>query len=123
MTNDTARDTAMIREVVENWILWRDSGNWDAFANVWHSDGVMVATWQQSSAAAFIAACRAAWDNGLEVLHLLGGSTIELAGHRAIAQTRMTIKQRATVHGEIVDVTCTGRFYDSSNGATAAGPS
>ena len=32
--------------------------------------------------------------------------------HRAIAQTKMTISQRALVHGVLVDVVCTGRFYD-----------
>jgi hypothetical protein len=33
-------------------------------------------------------------------------------GTRAIAQTRMTIGQRAEVHGVLVDVVCTGRFHD-----------
>jgi len=33
-------------------------------------------------------------------------------GNRAIAQTKMTISQRATMEGETVDVVCTGRFYD-----------
>jgi hypothetical protein len=31
---------------------------------------------------------------------------------RAIAQTKMTIRQRAEVDGIAVDVVCTGRFYD-----------
>ncbi|MBV8766887.1 MAG: nuclear transport factor 2 family protein, partial [Hyphomicrobiales bacterium] len=31
---------------------------------------------------------------------------------RAIAQTKMTISQRAEVHGVECDVVCTGRFYD-----------
>ncbi len=35
-----------------------------------------------------------------------------MAGHRAVAQTRMAIQQRAEVHGITVDATCTGRFYD-----------
>jgi hypothetical protein len=33
-------------------------------------------------------------------------------GRRAIAQTKMTINQRAAVHGVVCDVSCTGRFYD-----------
>ena len=33
-------------------------------------------------------------------------------GNRAIAQTKMTISQRAPVEGVICDVVCTGRFYD-----------
>lgn len=112
MIDQLMRDKAAIRDVIENWVLWRDSGDWVKFAGVWHPDGVMIATWQQSRAQDFIAACRAGWDNGVDVVHFLGGSTIEIAGQRAIAQTRMTINQRATIHDERVDVTCMGRFFD-----------
>jgi hypothetical protein len=45
-------------------------------------------------------------------LHFLGGSSIDVDGDRAIAQTKMTISQRGEVHGVRCDVVCTGRFYD-----------
>jgi hypothetical protein len=45
-------------------------------------------------------------------LHFLGGTSIDVAGHRATAQTKMTISQRAPVEGVICDVVCTGRFHD-----------
>ena len=48
----------------------------------------------------------------MRILHFLGGSSIDVAGKRAIAQTKMTISQRAPVDGVICDVVCTGRFYD-----------
>lgn len=35
-----------------------------------------------------------------------------LRGDRAVAQTRMTISQRAVVDGVPVDVVCIGRFHD-----------
>jgi hypothetical protein len=105
-------DRLEIREIIENWVIWRDSGQWDRFATLWHADARMVATWQQSSAADFIAACRAAWEKGPNGLHHLGGSSIDVAGTRAIAQTKMTIHQRAPLHGVVVDVACMGRFYD-----------
>jgi hypothetical protein len=38
--------------------------------------------------------------------------SIEVEGNRAIAQTKMTISQRAKVDEHLVDVVCTGRFYD-----------
>jgi hypothetical protein len=38
--------------------------------------------------------------------------TIDIKGKRAIAQTKMTISQRAPVEGVVCDVVCTGRFYD-----------
>jgi hypothetical protein len=38
--------------------------------------------------------------------------SIDIKGKRAIAQTKMTIQQRAEVDGVVCDVTCAGRFYD-----------
>jgi hypothetical protein len=37
---------------------------------------------------------------------------VDVAGDRAIAQTKMTIAQRAVVEDVECDVVCTGRFYD-----------
>ena len=48
----------------------------------------------------------------MSILHFLGGSTVDLKGSRAVAQTKMTINQRGSLDGETVDVVCTGRFYD-----------
>jgi hypothetical protein len=55
---------------------------------------------------------RAGFDKGVSILHFLGGSSVDVKGERAIAQTKMTINQRAAVDGVLVDVVCTGRFYD-----------
>lgn len=101
-----------IREVVERWAVWRDAGDWDRFAGVWHPDGYMTATWFQGSFRDFIAVSRQAYEAGVRILHFLGGSAIDVRGDRGIAQTKMTISQRAAVHGVEVDVVCTGRFYD-----------
>jgi hypothetical protein len=101
-----------IREVIERWALWRDAGDWDRFAGVWHSDGYMTATWFQGGFRDFIAVSRQGFEAGVRILHFLGGTAIEVQGARAVAQTKMTITQRATVHGVEVDVVCTGRFYD-----------
>jgi hypothetical protein len=108
----SAADRAEIREVVENWALWRDAGDWERFATVWHSDGWMSATWFQGPAAEFIRASREGFERGVSILHFLGGTTVEVAGERAIAQTKMTILQRAVIDGVEVDVDCIGRFYD-----------
>jgi SnoaL-like domain len=105
-------DKRAIREVIENWVLWRDAGDWDRFATVWHEDGWMTATWFQGPARAFIEVSRDGFNRGVNILHFLGGFTCDVAGSRAIAQTKMTIGQRALVEGVLVDVVCTGRFYD-----------
>jgi hypothetical protein len=105
-------DRQAIREVVENWAVWRDAGDWERFATVWHDDGYMMATWFQGPAREFIQVSREGFERGVSILHFLGGTSIDLAGVRAIAQTKMTISQRAEVHGVVCDVVCTGRFYD-----------
>ena len=101
-----------IREVVENWAVWRDAGEWERFRSVWHADGRMMATWFQGPAERFIEASREGWSKGVSILHFLGGSSIDVVGDRAIAQTKMTISQRAEVDAIACDVVCTGRFYD-----------
>jgi hypothetical protein len=109
---DAMHERLQIREVVENWVLWRDAGDWERFRTVWHDDGRMMATWFQGSAERFIEVSREGWNKGVSILHFLGGSSVDVAGERAIAQTKMTISQRATVDGIPCDVVCTGRFYD-----------
>jgi hypothetical protein len=105
-------DRLAIRDLIDNWAVWRDAGDWDRFATVWHDDGVMMATWFQGPAADFIRVTKEGWAKGVSILHFLGGTSIDLAGSRAIVQTKMTISQRGDVHGVLCDVVCTGRFYD-----------
>ena len=107
-----AGDAQAIRDLIENWIVWRDAGDWERFATVWHDDGVMMATWFQGPARDFIRVSREGFERGVRILHFQGGTSVDLAGDRAIAQTKMTITQRSTVEGVECDVVCTGRFYD-----------
>jgi SnoaL-like protein len=109
---DMQADRLAIRDLVENWAVWRDAGDWERFATVWHDDGWMMATWFQGPAADFIKVSREGFEKGVNILHFLGGTAIDIAGDRAIAQTKMTINQRAAVHDVPCDVVCTGRFYD-----------
>ncbi|HWG04679.1 MAG TPA: nuclear transport factor 2 family protein [Beijerinckiaceae bacterium] len=105
-------DRLAIRQLVENWAVWRDAGDWQRFRTVWHDDGRMMATWTQGSADEFIEMSKQGWAKGVSILHFLGGHSADLSGDRAVAQTKMTISQRALVHEVLVDVVCTGRFYD-----------
>jgi hypothetical protein len=72
----------------------------------------MMATWFQGSADEFVRVCCEGWNRGVIMLHFLGGTSIDISGERAIAQTKMTISQRARIHEVLCDVVCTGRFYD-----------
>jgi len=111
MPQDREHKLAII-ETVNNWALWRDAGDWERFRSVWHEDGWMTATWFQGPAEKFIEVSKAGYDKGVSILHFLGGTSVDLKGERAVAQTKMTISQRASVDGVAVDVVCTGRFYD-----------
>ena len=110
--NEDMIERLTIRDVVESWVVWRDAGDWDRFRTVWHDDGRMMATWFQGPAREFIRVSQEGWAKGVSILHFLGGTSIDLAGTRAISQTKMTISQRAEVDGVACDVLCTGRFYD-----------
>ncbi len=111
-SSDLLADRFALRELVENWAVWRDAGDWERFRTVWHDDGVMMATWFQGPADDFIRVTKEGWAKGVSILHFLGGSSVDLAGDRAIVQTKMTISQRGDVSGVLCDVVCTGRFYD-----------
>jgi hypothetical protein len=110
--DDMTLDKLALRELIDNWAIWRDAGFWDKFRTIWHDDGRMVATWTQGTADEFIEMNKQGWARGVSILHFLGGFTCEIAGNRAVTQTKMTISQRGEVHGVIVDVVCTGRFHD-----------
>jgi SnoaL-like domain len=105
-------DELEIRGLVEAWAIHRDALDWDRFRAVWHEDGRMMATWWQGPYEDFIRVSVEGFDRGVRILHFLGGSAVDVAGDRAIAQTKMTINQRAEVEGVLCDVVCTGRFYD-----------
>jgi SnoaL-like domain len=105
-------DKRVIRELIENWALWRDALMWDRFRTVWHDDGRMMATWFQGTADEFIQVSQEGYERGVRILHFLGGTSIDVAAPRAVAQTKMTISQRARVENVLCDVVCTGRFYD-----------
>ena len=105
-------DALAIRETVENWVVWRDAGDWERFATVWHADGWMTATWFQGSAARFIEVSRDGFERGVNILHALNGWSCDISGTRAISQAKMNIFQRAPLDEVMVDVTCWGRFYD-----------
>ena len=74
MTNDELMERLAIRAVVDNWVLWRDAGDWERIRGVWHDDGYMMATWFQGPAARFIDASREAQEDELQARHdeLLG---------------------------------------------------
>ena len=105
-------DVSLIRDLIERWAVYRDSLIWDKFRTVWHDDGVMAATWTTGPYEDFIKITNEGVKHGLNIMHILGGSAIEVNGTRAVAMTKFIILQRSVVEGVLCDVNCYARHYD-----------
>ena len=110
--NSDMLDRLAIRELIDNWAMFRDIGRWDDFRACWHPDGVMMATWFQGGVEEFITVSQQGFARGARTSHFQGGISIDLKGRRAVAQTKMQIAQRGPIEGVECDVVCSGRFYD-----------
>lgn len=106
-------DRMVIRELTTAWLTWRDAREWDKWLAVWHDDGVMMTTWGgRATPQEFADSAEAGYQRGDRMLHADGGTTVELAGDRAVSQTKIRIQQRGPVEGVECDVVCIGRAYD-----------
>ncbi len=105
-------DRAAIREIVDGWIIWRDSGDWGRLSRSWHPGGRMTSTRFDGLAVDFVAQTRAAYDQGVRVKHMQGGLWCETEQDRALCVTGMSISQRVNLDGVEVDVVCLGSFVD-----------
>jgi hypothetical protein len=106
-------DRAAIASLIGDWVVFRDSGDWERLRAIWAPDGTMNATWFRGSADEFVANSRRAFGAPVPaVLHMLGGISVDVRGNRAVSQAKMTISARLTVHDTPCEITCSGRFYD-----------
>ena len=81
-------ESLAIRTVVDNWVLWRDAGDWERFRTVWHDDGYMMATWFQGTADQFIQVSREGFNRGVNILHFQGAFTVDIEGTRAFRRPK-----------------------------------
>jgi len=105
-------DQLAIAALAQNWALARDTGDWEKLRATAHPGATMTATWFDGSFDGFIEACQASWRKGSRSQHFLGGTSADVNGERALAQTRMSILVRSTLDGVEVDAACYGRFFD-----------
>ena len=110
--SDELLDKQAIREVIESWAIWRDTGDFESLATAWHPGAAMTTTWFTGSPEEFIARAEASFAKGNSSSHILGATAIKLAGPRSVAQTRVTISSREMLDGALYDIACIGRFYD-----------
>lgn len=114
MTNDdTILDRLAIRELVEDWSIYRDNREWDRFLEVWHEGGVMMTTWGgKATPQQFVEAATKGFAKGDRMLHAVGGVTSRVSGERGFALSKLRIMQRGPVEGVLCDVTCIGVNFD-----------
>jgi hypothetical protein len=110
--NQHLQDITLLRDLIERWAVSRDALLWDQFRTVWHPDGRMKATWFDGPFEEFIRITEQGSRHGLNILHTLGGSAIQVNGRRATSLTRVVITQRAAVEGILCDVTVHARHQD-----------
>jgi hypothetical protein len=111
LSADEREDKLAIAEVVQNWALWRDGGNFKALRSTFHPDAIMTSTWFSGPAEDFIARAEGRKPGGRSA-HFTGGSSVRLNGDKALAETPMILMLREQVDDIEVDVTCNGRFFD-----------
>jgi hypothetical protein len=105
-------DRQIIGEMLQNWVAWRDAADWVRFRSLWHEDGYIVTIWFQGPVNEFIRLSREGWHRPLGIQVSPGGSSVEVAGHRGVAQTKIQLRQRARLHEVLCEVAGTGQFYD-----------
>lgn len=112
-TDETILDRLAIRELVENWSIYRDNREWDRFLTVWHDDGVMMTTWGgKATPQQFVEAATKGFGQGDRMLHIVGGVTSLVEGDRGFAMSKLRIQQRGPVEGVECDVVCIGVNFD-----------
>ena len=113
MIDGTMMDKIEIRDKIERWYVYRDYFMWDEFRELWHDDGVMIATWSESTFEEFITNVDTARKGpGLWGMHVLGSSDINVIGNRAIAMSKLIITERIKIDGVLVDMNNYARHYD-----------
>ena len=108
----TWQDKLEISEVVHQWALWRDSGDWVPLRTTYSSQGRMTTMWFDGPADDFIAACKAGAGRGNTSGHFICGNTVRVNGDRALSNARLILVMRTRLEGVPVDLTSNGRFID-----------
>jgi hypothetical protein len=109
---DLMLDKAHICQLLQDWALWRDVGNWSALRGAYAPNATMRTTWFDGAAADFVDASMRLSQGAAKAQHFIGASSIQVHGERALAETRVILLVRAPLKDVEVDATCYGRFFD-----------
>ncbi|KAJ7162911.1 hypothetical protein C8R46DRAFT_1101844 [Mycena filopes] len=84
-----------LRELAEGWPVYRDAREWENFRSIFHPEAYVYTTWTgRISIEDFIAISKDGMDAGAFIMHRVHGSSVDLAGKRAVVKMKATITQR-----------------------------
>ena len=109
---DLLLEKASICELLQDWALWRDVGNWSALRGAFAPAATIRTTWYDGAATGFVDASIRMSNGAARAQHFIGASSVQVNGARALAETRVILLVRAPLDGIESDATCYGRFID-----------
>lgn len=99
---------AAIAELAANERMYRDTGQWDLMHDAYYDESHVRVSWFNGSGHDFVEGSRVrvrAGEKWSNAVHLVGPTTIQLNGDRAIADTGCTVNARRLVEGVELDNT------------------
>ncbi|KAK7001815.1 putative pathogenesis associated protein Pep2 [Favolaschia claudopus] len=111
--NELVLERFKLRELAEGWPMYRDAREWENFRSIFHPGAFVYTTWTGRIAIEdFIEISKKGMDEGASIMHRVHGTSVDLAGTRAIVKMKATITQRFALppDGISVDAECDCRF-------------
>ncbi|KAJ7211180.1 putative pathogenesis associated protein Pep2 [Mycena pura] len=93
--DDLVLERFKLRELAEGWPMYRDSREWENFRSIFHHGAFVYTTWTgRISVEDFIVVSQKGMDDGANIMHRVHGSSVDIAGIRAVVKMKATITQR-----------------------------
>ncbi|KAJ7046446.1 hypothetical protein C8F04DRAFT_1064297 [Mycena alexandri] len=93
--NELALERFKLRELAEGWPVYRDAREWENFRSIFYPGAFVYTTWTgRISIEDFITLSQNGMDAGAFIMHRVHGSSVDLAGTRAVVKMKATITQR-----------------------------
>ncbi|GAB3114624.1 nuclear transport factor 2 family protein [Aestuariicella hydrocarbonica] len=108
-------DRRLIEELVYKWALARDSDDWEALSQCFHTDADIKISWIRATAETFIARSREMAANrasGMHMKHHITNNWVEVNGNRGFSRCNAVLLIRDQAEGVWFDFEGHFRFFD-----------
>ncbi|KAJ7634988.1 Pea pathogenicity protein 2 [Roridomyces roridus] len=103
--DELALERFKLRELAEGWPLYRDAREWENFRSLFHPGAFVYTTWTgRIGVEDFITVSKDGMDEGAFIMHRVHGSSVDLAGRRAVVKMKATITQRFELPPDSIEV-------------------